>query len=179
MKKSIAILAITLSSSAMAGEGWYIGATAGISNSNSASNVSAWNNSSNDAVVGALAGYQFNQNFAIEGAYTGAGKFSNPAVSGKSDVLTVDAVGLLEIMPAFDLYGKLGFGSATSKSITGVGYSGATHSALTYGAGVQYNATRQISARLGYDYYQSALNTPAGNGNFGSNVVSAAVLYHF
>lgn len=180
MKKSIAILTLLLSSSAFAGEGWYVGATAGVSNTDNANNISAWNNSSNNGVVGVLAGYQFNRNFALEGAYTGAGKFSNAAVSGKSDILTLDAVGMIEVMPAFNLYGKVGMGSATSKSVSGAGYSGTTHSAVTAGLGVQYDVTRHVAARLGYDYYQTAINTPNnGTPNFASNVVSAGVLYHF
>ncbi len=182
MNKHLALFALlALSTSALAAssnDGWYAGVSLGASNTQSPSNIAGWT-SSNNAVYGALAGYQFNPNFAIEGAYTGAGKFSNAYVNGKSDILTLDLLGKVEIMPAFDLYGKLGVGSATSKSVNGLGYAGTTHTGATYGLGIQYNVNTAWSARLGYDYYQSAINTPAGGSNFSANVVSLAALYHF
>ncbi|NDU86081.1 MAG: porin family protein [Ferrovum sp.] len=181
MKKTLFTLSILLSASAYAGQGVYVGATLGESNTTNGSNTAAWNNSSYNGVYGGLVGYQFNQNFAVEGAYTGAGKFGNNTVNGKSDILTLDAVGLIPFSSNFSLYGKLGMGSATTKSVNSntPGYSGATRSAVTYGVGIQMEATRNISARLGYDSYRSAINTPAGSGNFDSNVFSVGALYHF
>ncbi|NDU89977.1 MAG: porin family protein [Ferrovum sp.] len=180
MKKIALTLATLLSSSAYA-QGLYVGGTVGEAQTLNASNQAAWNNSSYNPAFGALIGYQFNRYFGVEGAYTEAGKFGNNTVSGKTDVATLEGVGYLPLSNLLSLYGKLGVGSATSQSVNSAapGYSGATRISSTYGLGLQFRINALFSARIGYDYYRSALNTPDGTADFGSNAFTVGALYHF
>ncbi|MBW8066822.1 outer membrane beta-barrel protein [Ferrovum sp.] len=180
MKKIALTLAFLLPSGAYA-QGLYIGGTMGEAQTLNASNQAAWNNSSYNSVFGALIGYQFNRYFGVEGAYSEAGEFGNNAVSGKTDVATLEGVGYLPLSNVLSLYGKLGVGSATTQSVSSArpGYSGANRISSTYGLGLQFNINAAFSARFGYDYYRSALNTPDGTADFGSNAFTVGALYHF
>jgi hypothetical protein len=180
MKSIIAVttLALILSAPAFADNGFYLGGTLGHSNSGSPSSVSMTN--STGTVAGGLIGYQFTPFFALEGAYTGAGKFSNATVNGKSDVMTIGPVLIIPMVNNFAFYMKFGVGSAKT-SVTDPTHriSGTTSSFSDDGLGFQYTAMRQVDLRLGMDSYVSAIHSAGGNNSFRSTVISVAALYRF
>ena len=101
--------------------------------------------------IGVLGGYSFNQNVAAEVAYTNLGSADtnlNTSVTGH--VFTIAAVGSLPLNKEFSLLGKLGLASST---IEESGYS-ESKTDLTYGIGAQYNVSKTVGIRLGYDSFK-------------------------
>lgn len=134
------------------------------------------------AVVGVVAGYKFNPNFAVEGQYTGIGKVTdNVSGSAKADALSLTAVGILPLNDAFDLYGKFGVAATKSKVSSGLNaYNDATHTAATYGLGAEYHFDKAISMRVGWDHYKAEVDVNGvSSKSFDSNVTTIGVSYHF
>ncbi|MDP8566791.1 porin family protein [Methylophilus aquaticus] len=134
------------------------------------------------AVVGALAGYKFNDYFGIEGQYTGIGKVTdNVSGSVKADALSLTAVGFVPLNDGFNLYGKLGVASTKSKVSGDLPvYSDATHTGATYGLGAEYHFDKNIAMRVGWDRYKAAVDvTGGGSKTFDSNVTSVGFTYSF
>jgi OOP family OmpA-OmpF porin len=101
--------------------------------------------------IGVLGGYSFNQNVAAEVAYTNLGsadtKYAS-TITGR--VFSVAAVGSLPLNKDFSLLGKLGVASSTVEES---GYS-ESKTDLTYGIGAQYNVSKTVGIRLGYDSFK-------------------------
>lgn len=178
MKKAIAVALLSIAAApAFADSGLYIGGTLGRASTN---NFGPPLTSSSASVYGGIIGYQLNQNFGIEAQFTGAGKFSTATMSGKSDILTIDAVGSMPVSDSFSIYGKIGMGSAKTKvSDVTATYQNASRTAVTYGLGVQYAATPNVGIRFGWDRYGSAISNAGVKTNFNSNVLAAGVVYGF
>lgn len=194
MKKMMAgfCFAATLASgSALADEsGFYAGLTLGRSHTNSPTpNMTL--SKSNDTALGALGGYQFDNNWGLEAFYTEAGKFTgqNAAGSvvgnGKGDILGADVVGMLPLSGAFSLYGKLGLASTRSRiaTVPASTLTGDTRTAATYGLGGMYNFNSSLGMRFGWDRYGAS--TSGGSGVAGAiddynvNVYSLAAVMKF
>ncbi len=178
MKKAIAVALLSIATApAFADSGFYIGGTLGRASTKSFGTTLT---SSSASVYGGIVGYQLNQNFGIEAQYTGAGKFSTATMSGKSDVLALDAVGSMPVSDSLSLYGKIGVGNSKTKvSDTTATYQNASRTAATYGLGVQYAATPNVGIRFGWDRYGSAISNAGVKTNFNSNVWAAGVVYGF
>lgn len=106
---------------------------------------------SSDTAYGVHLGYQYSRNFAFEGEYTDLGHFTAaPAVTGKTDVWGVSALGIMPLENNFSAFGKLGVvRSSTSTSIA----TGVKRTVATYGLGGQYDATPMIGIRFGWERY--------------------------
>lgn len=100
--------------------------------------------------IGVLGGYTFNQNVAAEVAYTNLGSADDAGASITGHVFSIAAVGSLPLNKDFSLLGKLGFASSTVEEL---GFS-ESKSDLTYGIGAQYNASKTVGIRLGYDSFK-------------------------
>lgn len=100
--------------------------------------------------IGVLGGYSFNQNVAAEVAYTNLGSADYFGNSITGHVFSVAAVGSLPLNQDFSLLGKLGVASST---IEGQGNS-ESKTDLTYGIGAQYNVSKTVGVRLGYDSFK-------------------------
>ena len=100
-----------------------------------------------DTAIKVLGGYQFHTNLAAEVAY------SMLFDKGGSEVnaLEVVAVGLFPLANQFSLYGKLGLANVDVE--TPVGSDDKTE--LTFGLGVQYDASRQLGIRAGWQRYDT------------------------
>ncbi|BBP00430.1 porin family protein [Sulfuriferula nivalis] len=177
---AIPLILIGVTTTAFAADdGFYAGLSLGNGKPNITSTTSLSKNSS--FIYGGIVGYQFNKNFATEGQYTGVGQVTDTAGNtAKADAFSVSAVGILPLNESFNLYGKLGIASA--KTTTSAGYSafGTSRTALTYGVGVQYNATTNIGVRLGWDRYGIATASATGvKSNFNSDVLNVSAIYTF
>ena len=178
MKKAIAVALLSITTvPAFADSGLYIGGTLGRASTKSFGTPLT---SSSASVYGGILGYQINQNFGIEAQFTGAGKFSTATMSGKSDILTVDAIGSMPVSDSFSIYGKIGVGSSKTKvSDATATYQNASRTAATYGLGIQYAATPNVGVRFGWYRYGSAISNAGVKTNFTANVLSAGVVYGF
>lgn len=170
MKKiiAVALLSAVVALPAHAASGVYAGIKAG-------SNRVGFNalSKSSDTAYGVLLGYQYNRNFAVEGEYTDLGRFTTAAaVTGKSDVWGLSAVGVLPLNDDFSAYGKLGI--ARSDTTTSAA-TGAKRTAATYGLGGQYDATPMIGLRLSWERY--GVGVTGQNAN--DNLYSLAAVFKF
>ncbi len=175
MKKQIALVAILIiaaTTTAMATEnssGYYVGVTAG-------QGVTAASNLTSDTgnAFGAFVGKDLNRYFGIEATYNTLGNFSGYGYSGHSNEFDVSLIGTYYFDPkdVVGLYGKVGVDHTwvTANGNT----SGDTGG--TYGFGLRYNATRQIEARLGLQYYGTGSSNAYYNHNTAWNL---GVAYHF
>jgi OmpA-OmpF porin, OOP family len=189
MKKIAAVLLLSSAVAAPAfadNSGFYAGIDVGTARSGTPNNVSAAPSiSKNRTVAGVLGGYQFNQYWGVEAQYTGAGKVDASqgatSSSAKADAWGLDAVGTLPLSDTFSLYGKLGVASTKTSVSSTVppGITGATRTAATYGAGLQYNASSSIGIRLGWDRYGARTTKAGANSDYNSNVYSIGALYKF
>lgn len=138
-------------------QSWYIGAGIG----RGTLNVSGTDLGLPDASIGdntttytLHVGYRINPYFAVEGAYYDLGEYDfsgnlgNVGVAGtaKAKAYALNAVGILPLSEAFDLYGRAGYGSAELKanaSAAGfVGNNSDRQSSAFYGVGARWNFSK-------------------------------------
>jgi OOP family OmpA-OmpF porin len=113
--------------------------------------------SDRDTSVGGFVGYNFHQNFAIEGGYRRLADFdiyvgapSIGFVDGKAkvDQAHLSLVGSLPVAQNLSLYGRLGVNRLEAK-VSSAGYSAKDSTTKSlYGVGLNYAFTPAVSARL-------------------------------
>lgn len=149
----------------------------------------------NDTSYALTLGYRVNPYFAVEGNYVDLGRFdyrsgvSSPAADTlggkfKSSGFDLLAVGIVPLNAGFSAYGKLGALWSDTKleasSGGAVAVSDKSHSdvSATYGLGLSYAFTRNVSGNLEWNRY-NRLGDPATTGRSDANVYSVGVAYHF
>ncbi len=150
----VVLLSAFVAAPAIAGDA-YLGVNAG-QNKIDVATVKA------STAYGVLGGYAFNENIAAEVSYTNIGSAERNLSVDKltGNVMSIAAVGSLPLSQAFTLFAKLGY--AQSK-IDVAGFSSQTKSDLTYGVGAQFNASKTVGIRLGYDSFKVAKNPTANS----------------
>lgn len=124
-----------------------------------------------DTQWGLFGGYRFHPNFAAEIGYHDLGSVSTPGGNINGKAWEIDAVGLLPLTEQFSAYGKLG---GYRGKYQGRGLDNKSTD-WTWGAGVQWDFTRNVGLRGEYQQYR----------NFGSNggpnvdVLRVGALYRF
>lgn len=193
MKKMLAVVLLSAAATpAFAGSvdlsGFYAGATLGAGSANFTAPVSGYTveNPKNKPVYGVFGGYRYNKNLAVELAYTGASYiYSTPTAGGarylsKQVVFAVAAVGTMPVSDSFSVFGKLGVASASSET-NALGEQNTRRFAPTFGAGVEYKFTPNVSGRFGVDVYGVTATLPTTLVKQSSNatVMNAGVSYSF
>lgn len=110
-----------------------------------------------------LGGYRFNRNFAAELGYINFGEFTfgdggANSVSVEATGFELVAVGMWPLSNEFSVYGKVGlFRWDTDATGTGVFAGSASDSGtdVTFGAGVQYDFTKQFGVRGEWQRYSA------------------------
>lgn len=132
-----------------------------------------------DTAFRIFGGYNFNKNFGAELGYSelGKAKFSAAGVSGdaKSTAWDVMAVGTLPLNQKFDLYGKLGWYFADTKT-SGALSSSDSNNDFTFAIGGAYNFNKNLSARLEWQQY-TKVGSDSNNGDV--DVIGVGVVYKF
>lgn len=139
-------------------------------------------------------GYQFNQNFAVEGGYIDLGKGGYAAsftggvanASVKATGWNISAVGILPINDTFSVFGKVGAidakveanVSATGTGGTASGSASATKWKTLWGVGATYNLSKQVGIRLEYEEFNN-LGDKNTTGEGDVSLVSAGVVFKF
>lgn len=144
-----AALFALIATPAIAGEG-YLGVNAG-QNKIDSSTVKE------STSFGIFGGYAYNENIAAEVAYTDLGSAERTIAAAKitGNVKSIAAVGSLPLSNDFSLFAKLGYAQSTI-DVPGVSE---TKSDLTYGVGAEYNASKTVGIRLGYDSFKVGTTT--------------------
>lgn len=120
-----------------------------------------------------FAGYSFNEYVAGELAYTDFGKADTnfPGTTVKGNATNLSVVGSLPLANNFSLFAKLGYATT---DIEPTGAASQTQDDMVYGVGAQYNASRNVGIRLGYDVYRVGETTTEDSG-----YTNIGVLYKF
>ena len=139
---------------------------------------------SSDSVVGALAGYQFTENWSSEAFYTDTGKFTAAAggniINGHARTWGVNVVGTLVVSDPFALYAKLGIASTRTSASSTVGdVTSATRTTSTAGLGAIYNINKAIDIRLGWDRYGASVQASNGKSRHDINAINLGAVFKF
>ena len=164
MKKIALLLAsITFtatSSSALAAEGFYLGAGVGQGKHSGMPNFGVPVTKSSDTTYDILAGYSLNDNVAFEAAYTNLGRMTVGTASGKYSAVSLDVVGKLPIsaISGLSVFGKVGVARTTLNISSNQNFGGtvgkASTSGVTYGFGAGYDFTPDFGVTLSYASYR-------------------------
>lgn len=143
---------------AMAQSPWYAGVHIGQADIDEANDE--------DTAFRILGGYQINQNFAAELAYTDFGKVQGV----KGNAIELVGVGSWPVANQFSVYGKLGLSRGEFKA------GGVSEDSIevTYGVGVRYDVTPTVGARLEWQNYPDV-----GDGASDVSVLSVGVVFKF
>jgi OmpA-OmpF porin, OOP family len=117
-----------------------------------------------------FAGYQINKNFAAEVGYHNLGETSvsggGANASVKASAWELVGLGILPFANQFAGYGKLGFYYGKTELDSNFGVSGSdTNTGLTYGLGLQWDATRNLGVRVEYQIYNDMGGDNSGKGD--------------
>ena len=123
-----------LAQQSAAGTGFYVGADVG----------NADFGSEEDTAFNLFAGYQFHPNVAAEVAY---GMLYDKG-GAEANSFEVVAVPMFPLTPQFSLFGKFGFAHIDADP-------GDRDTEITYGIGVQYEATTKIGVRAQWQRYDT------------------------
>lgn len=142
LKKIVAAAAIALlaGSSYAADAGAYAGLDVGSTkvDSLSGSKVS----------FGGFVGYNFNENFAVEGSVRRLGRWDVNGADVKLNQVLLSVIGSYPVSPEFNVFGRLGYNRLSADaSFMGNSGSGSSKGSM-YGFGVGYNFSSQIVGRL-------------------------------
>jgi OOP family OmpA-OmpF porin len=132
-------------------------------------------------------GYQFNRNFSGEFGYTDLGevKASGPGGSAqiKANAWELSAIGAWPLAQQFSIYGRLGGARAETKLSSSSGQSGKKSAInLTFGAGAQYDFTRNLGLRAEWQRYSDVKvrnDTTGVEGKSNVDVLGISVLWRF
>lgn len=145
-KIAIAAALVVASSTAIAGgtSKFYAGADVGT--------TKAEGDANQETGYGAFAGYQFNQNIAVEAGVRRLAdmdeSFEGVNFSNHLDQLSLSAVGTLPLSNGFSVFGRLGINRINLKA-SGGGFTFKEHETRgLYGIGVAYSFSPAISARV-------------------------------
>lgn len=122
-----------------------------------------------------LLGYKVNKNFAAEVGYTSllsSASVANTTSTETTNGFEVAGIASYPINDNFSVYGRLGYVSLNASYSPG---SSATNNGFVYGPGVQYDFSKDVGARVGYNIY----NTQSSSGDSIINNAYASVLYAF
>lgn len=160
IRSLVLVLALFATTSAMA-EGFYAGAGFGLTKIEDSDQGISFE----DTPLGfrLLAGYDFNENFGIEGSYINSGKAEDDIQGENVEVelsaFTVAIVGLLPLSDSAQLFGKLGFYSGEQE----VTVFGATfdedEDGMTVGAGIRFKTNDSFAIRGEFEWYDTDLDT--------------------
>lgn len=162
MKARITFLALAMLAGGSAwAEGFYAGAGIGITQIEDEEGGLSFED--NPFGWRLIAGYDFNENFAIEGSYIDSGEAEDSVqgvdVEAELTAFTVSAVGLLPLNDTTTLFGKLGLYSGESE-VSAAGLSeDDDEDGLTVGGGVRFRTTDQLTIRAEFDWFDTDLDT--------------------
>ena len=113
--------------------------------------------------AGVFAGYQFNENYALEVGYARLFNedytFAGQSVNVKLNQTSISGIAALPLSNGFNVYGRLGYNHVSADANAGAGtYSESTSGAL-YGVGVGYNFTPTIAGRVEFQKGSSDSST--------------------
>jgi len=127
-------------------------------------------------VLEALAGYRFNQYFALEGSFIDFGDYGNDLAKASTDGYTAAIKGTLPVSDSFSVFVKLGqLWSETD--YRALNLSGAADDeSLFVGGGLAYKLTSHVAINATYSVYDASMDfDDVDDENFGTDFKQASV----
>ncbi len=156
----VSIFCLALSSAAVA-EGFYAGAGLGIVKIEDEDQGISFE----DSPLGwrLIAGFDVNDNFAVEGSYINSGTAEDTIEGEKVEVelsaFVISFVGLMPVSDAAQLFGKLGYYSG-EEEVSVLGFTlDEDADGFTAGAGVRFTMDNNFTIRGDFDWYDTDLDT--------------------
>lgn len=107
---------------------------------------------------GVFAGYNINDNFAIEAGYRRLGKWTGPGGSVDVKQAALSVLAFAPVADHFAVYGRLGYNRLSgSTSVNDIGDLGHENDAL-FGLGVSYEFSKQITGRVEFQRPASGMH---------------------
>jgi OOP family OmpA-OmpF porin len=139
----------------------------------------------NDTGFKLYGGYNFNQNFGIEGGFADLGdakrSANNASISSKAQSIYVAATGILPLNDQFALFGKAGVATTHVKlkaSAPGIAASASdNHASPFVGVGASFALNKNVSFVAEYEYFGKIAKD--GDDSIKANMISAGVRYSF
>ncbi len=161
---AVLLLASPIVIAASDNAGPYVGAGIGQSRIKQACGEGVVSCSKSDTGYKLLAGYRLNSSLALEGSYMGFGKVKRSSERADAELkmhaLTLAAVGSMPLTESAALQGKLGVFHAKSKYTLTSGDFRISEShggnGVLVGMGASYALTKNMEARLDYDFLRKA-----------------------
>jgi len=173
--------------------GWYVGGSIGQMEAKDACDGVGIGCDDKDTAWKIFAGYQINQNFAVEGGYTDLGKVSasgtvgGVSVNAKAEATAWELVGVgsIPVGNSFSLYGKGGFyrgevdadASAAIPGFSASAQESDTNTDLTFGIGAAFAVNRNVSLRAEWQRYKDVGGSDTGESDI--DVMSVGLLFRF
>jgi OmpA-OmpF porin, OOP family len=166
--------------------GPYVGAGIGQSRIKQACSEGVISCSRTDTGFKLTGGYRLNSSLALEAGYIGLGKFTRSSERADAELkmhaLTLAAVGSLPVTESVALQAKLGMFHSTSKyAITSGDFRTSDSNGkngMLLGLGVGYALTKNVQARLDYDFLSKAAKLPTDEKN-NAHLVTVGLNYLF
>lgn len=126
-----------------------------------------------------VGGYNFSPMLAAEVGYSMDGSGKTAAAKKYTPHTTyVAAVGSYPLNDTFSLIGKLGYAMNELTGDATTGCTTCTNSGLMYGAGAQYNISKQVGVRLQYEVVGD-YNKPATGSAIGGSAINLGAIFNF
>jgi predicted porin len=113
---------------------------------------------------GGFVGYNFHQNFAVEGGFRRLGTWDGAGSDVTVDQTAVSVIGTLPLSQGFNVYGRLGYNHVKADA----GWTEGSDSGVLYGVGVGYTFSPKLAGRI-------EVQKPTSD----STNVGASVVYQF
>lgn len=171
MKKTLLFALMMAASVAAEASDYYMTGSIGSARN---TNPTATLTKASDTAFSLGAGYNVNQNLAIELGYANLGKIAAGAVNAKTTDWSLAAVGKMPVAEHCAVIGKLGYAAARTVTSTGAT---AKHTGVTYGLGAEYAFNDQVSLRAGWDHVGVGDGVQVARSN--ENIYSVGAVYSF
>jgi predicted porin len=100
--------------------------------------------SGKETSFGGFVGYNFHQNFALEGGFRRLAKYDVVGEDLTLDQTALSVVGTVPLSQGFNVFGRLGYNHLKADS----NFGGASDSGVLYGVGLGYNFSPTIAGRV-------------------------------
>jgi predicted porin len=100
--------------------------------------------SGKETSFGGFVGYNFHQNFALEGGFRRLAAYDVGSEELTLDQTALSVVGSVPLSQGFNVFGRLGYNHLKADS----NFGGASDSGVLYGVGLGYNFSEKVSGRV-------------------------------
>jgi OOP family OmpA-OmpF porin len=160
-KIALVLLALLFATTSAMAEGFYAGAGMGITQIEDEDEGVTFEDSPFGWKV--FAGYDFNENFAVEGAYLNSGEAEDDLfgenVKAELTAFAVSAIGLMPVGDSAHIFGKVGYYDG-EQEIKAFGLTVTEDDdGLTVGGGIRFKTAKNFALRADFDWFDTTVDT--------------------